>query len=207
MRITDEIPLLLWHMHITFQSLLKFVVADHFVVVTVRSCSLFHFLRRKGRRVQQPVAVISLSRCRLSSVCSPPLTQRAPSLLRQPNLSRSLIQDWCHFEWGAGVCLQRGMIMVEADEKPKCRWSLISFEEPYLPLVFCTSLSHDPISLSFKVFPVSRWPLIFSLLDFFHSWVPFHSSFSLPCLIASPNVPSSSFGLFLPLLCDSSTLL
>lgn len=104
----------------------------------------------------------------------------------------------------AGVCLWRGMITAKkTDEKAKCRWSLISFEESHLLLLFVTPLSHDPISLFVQGLPAVPLTSHFSSLISTLSSSPFYSSLSPLCLIwfPIPTIPSFIIFSHSPLCC------
>lgn len=147
-------------MHITVINL-WFVLTKNSVIVAVCFRPFFFLLvitpcgwRLGKRRLQQPITVVSLSRRRVPSVCGPSLqSEKHPLCCGSPICQDHSFQIGVTLSRGLVSAFQRAMIAAKADKKkPKCRRSLISFEESYLPLVFCTSLSHDPISLSFKVF-------------------------------------------------------
>lgn len=118
----------------------------------------------------------------LSAALSP--AKRAPSFLWKPNLSRSLIQ--------IGVILSRGPVSAsgdewlqrKGDEKAKCRWSLISFEELY------TSSFSPPTLYLMIPFPFfysrsSRCPVD---LSFISTLIPLRSLelLSFPLISSSP---------------------
>lgn len=147
----------------------------------------------RGRGVKQTITVISLSCRRLPSVCSSlSLVEKEHPLFSSSPICQDHSFRLVSFWVGAGVCLWRGMITAKkTDEKAKCRWSLISFEESHLLLLFVTPLSHDPISLFVQGLPAVPLTSHFSSLIPPLSSSPFYSSLSPLCLIwfPTPNIP------------------
>lgn len=138
----------------------------------------------------------------LPTVCSHLLRLKSILLAPAAQFAQITHSRLVTFWLGAGVCLQIGVIMGKANEKPKCRWFLISFDDSYLLLVFLHHLSHDPISFSFRVFPVSRWPLNFLSLISFHFYFLSTLHYLFPIWFPFPSVPLSHFLLqHFPLMC------
>lgn len=193
----DEIGILFWRMHITFQSLIRDSCSRRILLLWL--CLFFGPFsllacgwRLGKRRQQQPITVVSLSRRRVPTVCSPSLqSEKHPLCFSSPICQDHSFQIGATLSRSLVSAFQRAMIATAADKKPKCRKSLISFEESYLPLVFCTSLSHDPISLSLKVFwcPID----LYSFTPWFPSFLISFQLFIISSLSDPPVHHSSSF--------------
>lgn len=199
----DEIAILFWRMHITFQSLICDSCSLRILLLWQSVSALFFPLvitpcgwRLGKRRLQQPITVVSLSRRRVPTVCSPSfLSEKHPLYCSSPICQDHSFQIDATLSRGLVSAFQRAMIAAKADKKPKCRRSLISFEESYLPLVFWASLSHDPISLSFKVFwcPID----LYSFTPWFPSLLMSFQLFIISALSGRPVYHSSPFSFFL----------
>lgn len=191
----DEIAILFWRMHITFQSLIRDSCSLRILLLWQSVSALFFPLvispcgwRLGKRRLQQPITVVSLSCQRVPTVCSSSfLSEKHPLYCSSPICQDHSFQIDATLSRGLVSAFQRAMIAAKADKKTKMQKILNLFWRVVPPLGFLSLLiswSHFPFIQGLLV---PYWPLLFySLISFTLDVLP---AFHYLCTVGSPRAP------------------
>lgn len=208
----DEIAILFWRMHITFQSLIRDSCSLRILLLWQSVSALFFPLvispcgwRLRKRRLQQPITVVSLSRRRVPTVCRPTLqSEKHPLCSSSPICQDHSFQIDATLSRGLVSAFQRAMIAAQADKKPKCSMHSL-LKSPTSPWFSAPPYLMIPFpfhSRSFGALLTST--LLF--LDFLHSWCPCSFSLSPHCRVPQCTTPPRFPSFFVLLLARGALL-